>query len=176
MFHPKSKRFFIRNVSYNNVANNLKNKKPEMKKLLILIVFIYSNIGFSQSKAIDSIQIKSTEIPAEYKPSEKLECQAIQSKLFYENPDMYSFILGETIDKRFQTFEYDGKKGSILYFEFDKDAENGKGFIEGLLWGGKKPNKAHPEQIITKGKIMIILSFPFKSKIGKQLTELIAEK
>jgi hypothetical protein len=147
-----------------------------MKKLLILILMICSNIGFSQSKAIDSIQINSTEIPAEYKTSEKLKCQAIQSKLLYENPEMYSFILGETLEKRFQTFEYDGKKGSILYFEFDKDAENGKGFIESLLWGGKKPNKAHPEQIITKGKVMIILSFPFKSKIGKKLTELIEEK
>jgi hypothetical protein len=151
-------------------------QKTEMKKLLILIVLIYTNIGFSQSKAIDSIQIKATEISAEYKISEKLECQAIQSKLLYENPEMYSFILGKTINKRFQTFEYDGKKGSILYFEFDKEAENGKGFIEGLLWGGKKPNKAHPEQVITKGKIMIILSFPFKSKIGKELTELLTEK
>ena len=147
-----------------------------MKKLLTLIVMICSNIGFSQSKAIDYIQINSTEISAEYKTSEELECQAIQSKLFYENPEMYSFILGKTIDKRFQTFEYDGKKGSILYFEFDKVAENGKGFIEGLLWSGKKPNKAHPEQIITNGKIMIILSFPFKSKIGKELAELIVEK
>jgi hypothetical protein len=147
-----------------------------MKKILILILFIYSNIGFSQSKAIDSIQIKMTEISDEYKTYEKLECQAIQSKLLYENPDMYSFILGETLDKRFQTFEYDGKKGSILYFEFDQDAENGKVFIESLLWGGKKPNKAHPEQIITKGNVMIILSFPYKSKVGKELNELIADK
>lgn len=147
-----------------------------MKRLLILFTFVYSSIGFSQTKAIDSIQVKSTEISAEYKSSEKLSCQALQSKLLYENPDMYSFILGKTIEKRFQTFEYDGKKGSILYFEFDKDAENGKGFIEGLLWGGKKPSKAHPEKVITKGKIMIILSFPFKSKIGYELTELLAEK
>jgi len=147
-----------------------------MKKILILILFIYSNIGFSQSKAIDAIQIETTEISAEYKTSEKLECQAIQSKLLYENPEMYSFILGKTLEKRFQTFEYDGEKGSILYFEFDKDAENGKGFIESLLWGGKKPSKAHPEQIITKGNVMIILSFPYKSKIGNELTKLIADK
>ena len=147
-----------------------------MKKLLILLAFIYSSIGFSQSKAIDSIQIKTTEISTKYKTSEKLECQAIQSKLLYKNPEIYSFILGNTIDKRFQTFEYKGKKGSILYFEFDKDADNGKSFIESLLWGGKKPNKAHPEKIITKGKVMIILSFPFKSEIGETLTELVMEK
>ncbi len=147
-----------------------------MKKILILIAFVFSNIGFSQSKSIDSIQIKLTEIPSEYKSLEKLECQAVQSKLFYEKPGMYSFILGKTINKRFQTFEYDGKKGSILYFEFDKDAKNGGKFIENLLWGGKEPSKSHPERVITKGKIMIVLSFPFKSKIGDQLTELIAKK
>ena len=73
-------------VLYLVVAHNLKNKKSEIKKLLILIVFIYSNIGFSQAKAIESIQIKSTEIPAEYKTSEKLEYQAKQLKLLYEKP------------------------------------------------------------------------------------------
>ena len=75
-----------------------------MKKLLILIVLIYSNIGFCQSKAIDSIQIKSTQISAEYRTSEKLECQAIQSKLLYENPEMYSFILGKTIKQKISNF------------------------------------------------------------------------
>jgi hypothetical protein len=149
-----------------------------MKKILALLLFtvIFVNSGSSQSKAIDSLEIKTSDISSEYKLLKKLKCQAIQSKLLYENPETYSFILGKTIDKKFQTFEYKGKKGSILYFEFDKDADNGKGFIESLLWGGKKPNKAHPENIITKGKVMIILSFPFKSEIGKELTKLVSEK
>lgn len=82
---------------------------------------------------MDSLLINSTEISVDYKTSEKLECQATHSKMLYENLEMYSFILGETIDKRFQAFEYDGNKGSILYFEFDKNAENGKGFVESLL-------------------------------------------
>ncbi len=149
-----------------------------MKEILTLFLFavIFVNSGFSQSKAIDSLEIKTTDISNEFKFLKKLKCQSMQSKLLYENPEMYSFILGKTMGKKFQTFEYKGKKGSILYFEFDKDADNGKGFIEGLLWGGKKPNKAHPENIITKGKVMIILSFPFKSEIGKELTKLVSKK
>jgi len=149
-----------------------------MKKAFTLLLFtiIFVSNGLGQSKAIDSLEIKTTEIPTGYKSLKKLECQAIQSKLLYENPEMYSFILGKTLDKRFQSFEYKGKKGSILYFEFDKDADSGKSFVEGLLWGGKKPNKAHPENVITKGKVMIILSFPFNSKIQKELTELVTEK
>jgi hypothetical protein len=151
-------------------------RKMKLRKIIILLLFIYTTIGLSQSKTIESIQIKSTEIPAEYKTYDKLKCQSIQAKILYESPEMYSFILGKTLNKNFQTFKYKGKKGSILYLEFDKDAESGKGFIEGLLWGGDKPNKAHPEKIFTKGKIMVILSFPYKSKIGKEITELIAEK
>ena len=147
-----------------------------MKKLVILFAFFYSFFGFSQTITLDSIQIKTTEISTDYKVLEKLHCQSIQSKLLYENPEMYSFILGKTLNKRFQSFDYKGKKGSILYFEFDKDPENAKGFIEGLLWGGKKPNKDHPESIIIKGNLLIILSFPFNSEISKELTDLIAGK
>ena len=149
-----------------------------MNKAITLFLFtiVFVSNGFGQSKTIDSLEIKTTEIPTGYKSLKKLECQASQSKLLYENPEMYSFILGKTLDKRFQSFEYKGKKGSILYFEFDKDADPGKGFIEGLLWGGKKPNKAHPENVITKGKVMIILSFPFKSDIRKEITQLVSEK
>lgn len=145
-----------------------------MKNLLILFALISSILGFSQSNLIESFQIKPAEISTEYKLLEKLECQSIQSKLLYENPDMYNFILGKTLNKKFQSFEYKGSKGSLLYFEFDRDPENAKGFIEGLLWGEKKPTKAHPEIIITKGNLMIILSFPFKSEISKELTDLIA--
>ena len=149
-----------------------------MKRLLTLFIFniILINIGISQSKAIDSIEIKTDEIADKYSSLGYLECQSMQSNILYKNPETYSFLLGKVIDKRFQTFKYKGKTGSILYFEFDKDADNGKGFVEGLLWGGKKPNKSHPETIITKGKVMIILSFPFKSQIGKELTKIISEK
>ncbi|MBL4642157.1 MAG: hypothetical protein JKY44_01060 [Flavobacteriaceae bacterium] len=149
-----------------------------MKRILtlLLIVTVFINNGFSQSKAIDILEIKTDEIPSEYKISKKLECQAIQSRILYKNPGLYSFILGELKEKRFQTFKYKGKKGSILYFEFDKEAENGKAFIQATLWGGNRPNRAHPEKIITKGNVMIVLSFPFKSEIGETLTELISKK
>lgn len=142
-----------------------------LQTFIIAIIFI--NSGFSQTRKIDSLKIKSDEVPTEFVFSNNLECQAIQSELLYEKPYMYSFILGEILDKRFQTIEYKGKKGSILYFEFDKNAENGKGFIQSLLWGGKKPSKKHPEEIITKGNLMIILSFPLKSEIRKKLIDLI---
>ena len=149
-----------------------------MKKLLsiLVITIMFINSGFCQSELINSLEIKTDEVSAEYIFSDKLKCQSTQSSILYKNPGMYSFITGKVIDKKFQTIEHKGKVGSILYFEFDKDAEKGKGFIEGLLLGGKEQNNAHPEEIITKGKVMIILSFPFKSEIGKDLAELMTKK
>ena len=149
-----------------------------MKKTLIIFLFAFTFIsnGFSQSNGIDFFEVKQNEISSEYKTYKKVKTQALQSKLLYESPEMYSYILGELKEKRFQTFKYKGKKGSILYFEFDKEIKKRKGFIEGLLWGGNNPSKAHPEKVITRGKIMIILSFPYKSKIEKEITEIILKK
>jgi hypothetical protein len=127
-----------------------------MNKLLTLCISIVSTIGFGPSQTIDAIKMKPTELPKEYKSSQDIEYQAIQSKLLYKNPEMYRFILGKTIEKQFQTFEHKEKKGSLSYFEFDRDANEGKRFIEGLPWGGEKPSKAHPETIIIKGNVMIV--------------------
>ena len=147
-----------------------------MKKTLLLFVLFYSIFGYSQKGMLDSIQIKSSEVPQEFKSLNELKCQSIQSKMLYDKPEMYGFILGNVVDKKYQTYEYEGNEGSILFLEFDKDVEDSKAFIEGLLWGGKKPSKAHPEKILIKDKLMIILSFPYKSKIGETLTEIISKK
>ena len=120
--------------------------------------------GFSQTETIDSIEIKPEQIQVEHTFLKKLNCQSIQAKLLYNDPSMYSFILGNLIEKKFQTIEIDNQTGSILYFVFDKEPKNARGFIEGLLWGGDKRSKEHPEEIITKGNSLIILSFPYKSK------------
>lgn len=143
---------------------------------LFLLIFISYNFGYSQLNTIDSFEIKLSEIPTEYISHDKLECKSLQSSLLFESPDMYSFILGNVIEKRFQTFEYEATKGSILYFEFDKEAEKGKGFIESLLWGAKESNEAHPEIVITKGNVLIVFSFPYQSEIGITLSEIINDK
>lgn len=147
-----------------------------MKKTLLVFLFFYTIIGYCQNLKIDSILIKSKELPAEFKSLNNLHCQSIQSKLLYNSPQTYSFILGNVINKQFQSFEYEDNLGSILYFEFNKETENSKSFIERLIWGGKKPSKSHPENIFTKDRILIITSFPYTSKISEILNENILEK
>jgi hypothetical protein len=136
-----------------------------MKKLLLLLASLLCfSMSFSQTITVDSLKIKPESIPNEHTVLKELKCQAIQSKLLYDDPSMYSFILGNLKEKGFQTFKFEGQTGSILYFIFDKQTNDSKGFIEGLLWGGNKPTKEHPEEIIMYGNVLIIISYPYKSQ------------
>ncbi|MFZ9848043.1 MAG: hypothetical protein ACO3EE_07830 [Flavobacteriales bacterium] len=79
--------------------------------------------------------------------------------------------MGKILYKKFQTIESSGEIGSVLYFEFDGPADKTLGFIRGLMWGGDKPSVAHPEEILAKGNVLIILSFPYKGDLSKKMIE-----
>jgi hypothetical protein len=79
---------------------------------------------------------------------------------------MYEMLIGKLKTKRIQNFDNKKDKGSIMYFEFEDDFK-GDGFLGGLLWGGDKPTKEHPEEYYTNGKFLIIWSFKKGSLITK---------
>jgi len=138
-----------------------------MKKTIIAftILFLISSNLFSQS--LDKLKISSEELPKGYTLTEETQCQAIQACLFYKQTNVYSSFLGKVKSQDIQNFESKNDSGSIMYFEFEKDFE-GEGFLKGLLWGqSDKPTKAHPEEIIIKGKILIVYSFKQESDLKK---------
>lgn len=138
-----------------------------MKKTFIAftILFLITSKLFSQS--LDKLKISSEELPKEYTLTEKTQCQAIQACLFYKQTDMYSSFLGKVKSKEIQNFENKNDNGSIMYFEFEKEFK-GEGFLKGLLWGqSDEPTKAHPEEIIVKGNILIVYSFKKESDLKK---------
>lgn len=106
------------------------------------------------------------ELPKEYTLTEETQCQSIQACLFYKQTDIYSSFLGKIKSKEIQNFKSKDDSGSIMYFEFEKDFE-GEGFLKGLLWGSETPSKLHPEEILVKGKILIIYSFKKDSELKK---------
>lgn len=115
-------------------------------------------------QVFDKFKLTDSEIPAGYKATDKLLCKAIQPKIFFENPDLYKSILGTVKSKDFQSFESKDDKGTVLFFEYEKKVE-GEAFLDGLLWGGSKPTKEHPEEYAIKDNILIIWSFDKKSAI-----------
>ena len=58
-----------------------------------------------------------------------------------------------------------------MYFEFE-DGFKGDSFLGGLLLGGDKPTKEHPEEYYAKGNFLLIWSF----KKGSLVTETSKDK
>ncbi len=151
---------------------------PLMNKIIptLLLVVLCMGISQAQSKPLDQLQLKSFELPKGSELFNELKFQSSQAKLFYEKPELHEEQLGKLLDKRFQTISYKGETGSILYFEFDKDITNAKIFLETLMWEANHPSATHPEAVIRRGHTLLILSFPYKSEVGKHVTRLIRKK
>ncbi len=138
-----------------------------MKKLTTTFIFNFFLIVNTYSQTLDSLKLSSKETPSEYTVSNTDNYAiSIQARTFYKNPAMYGALIGKFKSKDIQNFESKNDKGSIMYFEFE-DGFNGEGFLEGLLWGGDKPTKEHPEKYYTKGNFLIIWSFHKGSSVEK---------
>jgi len=129
-----------------------------MSRFLALLSFSLFLSLSSNCQTIDSLKLTEKEIPENYVLTKENNCISIQACTFYESPDMYSALIGNIKSKQIQNFEGKKDKGAIMYFEFE-DNFKGEGFLEGLLWGGSKPTKEHPEEYYSKGKFLVIWSF-----------------
>jgi len=126
-----------------------------------LILTIQSN-----AQNIDSLKLLTKEIPESYTLTKENNCISIQACTFYDNPELYGALIGKLKTKQVQNFDSKKDKGCIMYFEFE-DGFKGEGFLGGLLWGGDKPTKEHPEEYYSKGNFLIIWSFKKGSLITK---------
>ena len=137
-----------------------------MTKLLTLLAFAFLLSVKSNGQNIDSLQLSDKEIPEGYTLTNENNCISIQACTFYDNPGMYGMLIGKLKTKKIQNFDNEKDKGSIMYFEFE-DGFKGEGFLGGLLWGGDKPTKEHPEEYYAKGNYLVIWSFKNGSPIAK---------
>jgi hypothetical protein len=135
-------------------------------KILTLLLIAFALTIQSNAQSIDSLKLSDLEIPEGYTLTKDNNCISIQACTFYENPDMYTALIGKLKRKQVQHFDSKKDKGSIMYFEFE-DAFKGEGFLDGLLWGGDKPTKEHPEEYYAKGNFLIIWSFKKGSVVTK---------
>ncbi len=123
--------------------------------------------GLSFGQMIDVLKLDDNEVPEGYSKADKLQCVTLNTGAIYEKPELYEKSLGKITKKYFQSFSKRRDKGTILYFEFDKDF-SGQDYLEGLLWGsGTKPNEYYPEDYYAKGNILVIWSFKQGSLLAK---------
>lgn len=137
-----------------------------MTKLFTLLAISFFLSITTNGQNIDSLQLFDKEIPEGYILTNSNNCISIQACSFYENPGMYEMMLRKIKTKKIQHFDQKKDKGSILYFEFE-DEFKGEGFLGGLLWGGDKPTKEHPEEYYAKGNFLVIWSFKKGSPVTK---------
>ena len=142
-----------------------------MIKLLTLLTFAFCITIKANGQDIDSLQLTDKEIPENYFLTKDNNCISIQACTFYNNPEIYGMLIGKLKSKKIQNFDNKKDKGSIMYFEFE-DGFKGDRFLGGLLWGGDKPSKEHPEEYYAKGNFLIIWSF----KKGSLLTKTSSDK
>ena len=129
-----------------------------MTKFLTILSIAFLVAIKSNGQSIDSLKLLDKEIPEGYTLTIKNNCISIQACTFYDNPEMYEALIGKLKRKQIQNFDSKKDNGSIMYFEFEEGFK-GEGFLGGLLWGGDKPTKEHPEEYLAKGNFLIIWSF-----------------
>jgi hypothetical protein len=117
-------------------------------------------------QAFEKLKLTETEVPEKYKSTDEMLYKSIQAGSFYEQTSMYGALIGKVKNKTFQSYESKDDKGAIFYYEFEENFDQ-QGFLEGLLWGGKKPTKSHPEEYYVKDNILVIWSFADKSELKK---------
>jgi hypothetical protein len=135
---------------------------------LSLAILILTTLTFHSTfgQELDKLKLTDTEVPEKYKQTDEMLYKSIQAGSFYKETDLYESFIGKIRNKEFQSFESKDDNGAIYYYEFEEDFEQ-QGFLEGLLWGGKKPSKAHPEEYFVKDNILVIWSFVDKSELKK---------
>lgn len=137
-----------------------------MRLTLALLALTTLTIDSIFGQGLDILKLTTTEVPEAYKPTEEMLYKSVQAASFYNQTDLYKSFLGKIKNKEFQSYNSKNDKGVIFYYEFEKDFEQ-TGFLEGLLWGGRKPTKAHPEEYFVKDNILVIWSFAAKSELKK---------
>lgn len=137
-----------------------------MKSILTILILTTLSLYPASGQELNKLKLTGNEVPEKYQPTDKMLYKSIQAGTFYEQTELYESFIGKLKNKEFQSYESKDDEGAIYYYEF----ENGftqEAFLEGLLWGGKKPTKAHPEEYFVKDNILVIWSFAAKSELKK---------
>lgn len=137
-----------------------------MKNTLSITFLMILVSHFALGQGIENLKLTTSEVPEKYKQTDKMLYKSIQAGTFYGTADLYESIIGKLKNKTFQSYESKDDKGAIYYYEFTENFKQ-QGFLEGLIWGGKKPTKAHPEEYFVKDNILIIWSLSDNSELKK---------
>ena len=86
---------------------------------------------------------------------------SLQAALHYETVEQAPRVLFKPpISKTYQSFKCGAARSTIHYYEYESQAglEAARGFVEGSIWEGKAPSHEHPELIIARDNVLVVIS------------------
>ena len=138
------------------------------------VICLMLGVAVAQELTIDRARVKEQELPKGIRPAEGMPTSSRQPRAYFETPDVESLVKGgrlpkplrglipSPVRKEHQSFHAKGGvPGSVFLFEFAaNDLSRVLPFLRAYLWGDAGRSKKHPEELISHGRLVWILSFP----------------
>jgi len=148
------------------------------KRLVSFIIFFAVFSNYAQTNKFESLINSVKREFTDYVAVDTFYYQQFRTKIFYESVESYDMLLGNVLSKDFQSFLVGGVSGSVIFFEFDKEIdEGGKGLLNSFLWGGGNQASAlWPDELVIYKNYLVIISFPYQSEQAAKLKELLTSE
>jgi tetratricopeptide (TPR) repeat protein len=119
---------------------------------------------------VDAILVQADELPSNIKFAEGMPSTSPRARSYYATPDKALESLPEAAragfpkatKKQCQSFAAEGGvPGSVFLFEYpESKLEIVRRFIAAYVWEGRVRSAKHPDELIVRGNLLWILSFP----------------
>jgi tetratricopeptide (TPR) repeat protein len=115
---------------------------------------------------LDTILVQPAELPVTIKLAEGMPSVSPQARTYFETPDADKLQVKagfpKPTRKECQAFAAEGGvPGSVFLFEYaETDVDAANTFLRSYVWGGRGRTAEHPEELITRGNLVWVLSFP----------------
>jgi hypothetical protein len=112
--------------------------------------------------SIEDVNIAALKLPADCKLIEKESFVSNQAHMLYATTNAPTIIkvLKPPLRQSLQSIQCGKSAGTIYYYEYSglTDANQARGFAEGLIWGGPSPTPMHPELILGQDNMLVVIS------------------
>lgn len=129
--------------------------------ICLVFLVLLTLTAYPQASAPEALGLKPAEVPADCKPVDGYFPVDIQTAILWEKTDLYKRIIPEPTAKKAQSFDCQGAKGTVYYFQFGSASQRKTAgvFIKPLLWGEPGPTTMHPEIVLEADDVLLVVSF-----------------
>jgi tetratricopeptide (TPR) repeat protein len=118
----------------------------------------------AKAVTLESLKVPASELPAGWKLLDEVRCVSVQARTLYDG-SLDGKLFPTPKAKAVQTIDAGkGSAGSVLLFEYAEPIEPHLAAVRGLVWGGMKQTRQHPEDIAAHDRFLVVLSFPMNAE------------